>query len=177
MKNTSSSIANNQDSQHAPVAADILALQNELRRMELDLQLRDETIARMAAELENLRLGVSEQTLASVARQQDDLFLAIAAPAAQLMTQAYLLEIQNKPVQARDILNVARRLLRALETFGLRIEGQVGEVVPFDLNLHRPLNAAVSPREGQSVVIRTPVVRSGTKILALAGVEIAPEQP
>ncbi len=76
------------------------------------------------------------------------------APASQILTQADLLEKQGKPVQARDVLAVARRMLRALERYGLAFAGQTGEQVFFDPNQHTPINEAAQPQAGQPVTIR-----------------------
>jgi hypothetical protein len=47
----------------------------------------------------------------------------VAAPVAQLFTQAHLLEVEGKPVQAKDALAVAKRLVRALEAVVVRFAG------------------------------------------------------
>lgn len=176
MKNWLSSIFDNKNPPQDTPPADLLALQNELRRLTLENETHEQTITRLNTELENLRAILGERVQEALDNQRDELFRAAAAPAAQLVTQAHLLEVMGKPVQARDVLPVTRRLLRVLENYGLRFEGQIGEITPFNPLLHQPLNAADHPVKDQPVVVRIPAVLSGEKILARAGVELAQEQ-
>jgi hypothetical protein len=70
------------------------------------------------------------------------------------LTQAHLLEIDGKPIEARDVLGVARRLVRTLEDNGLTLEGKVGETLPFDSNQHEPPRAEAVLQPGETVVIK-----------------------
>ena len=84
--------------------------------------------------------------------------------------QGHLLEADGKPVHARDILTVARRLVRLLENEGLVLEGRIGERVSFDPDRHALLaNDDAAP--GHSVLVRFPSVSYRGKILRKAGVD------
>ena len=74
------------------------------------------------------------------------------------------------PVAARDTLAVAQRLLDSLVSFGLALEGPVGESVPFDPNRHTPLSAHAVPETGQPVVIRFPAASYRGELIHKAGV-------
>jgi molecular chaperone GrpE (heat shock protein) len=87
-----------------------------------------------------------------------------------LETQAHLLEREGKPVAARDVLTVAKRLIRALEDEGLTLEGKTGETVAFDPNYHQPLEVGPGLTPGQPVVIRSPGISYAGRVLHRAGV-------
>jgi molecular chaperone GrpE (heat shock protein) len=88
------------------------------------------------------------------------------------LTQAHLVEKEGKPVAARDILVVARRLVRVLEGHGLQIEGCAGERTAFDPNRHQFLAAAAATATpDQPVVVRFPAALFQGKVLLKAGVE------
>ena len=112
-------------------------------------------------EIQNLRLELTER---------DQLLTDTAAPVTQLLTQAHLLE-QGKPVQAKDVLLVAKRLIRTLEDNGLTIVSQVGETVFFDSNIHEPLSASTEISPGAEVVVRFAGVSYQGKVIRKSGVE------
>lgn len=146
-------------------------LNSRIRELELELAEREAVIKRLQAELENQRAGQKDQLSDQLRGELEPLFAAAAAPAVQLLTQAYLLEEKGRPVQARDVLLVARRLLRALQDRGLEISGRPGEIVAFDSNSHAPLNAANPLIAGEQVCIRIPGAAYRGKNLVKAGVE------
>ena len=148
-------------------------LQNEVRRLELELQSAWQDLARLRGELETARLNQSDAVGERVTAQQQDLFRQAAAPAAQLLTQASLLEA-GKPLQARDVLAVARRLLVALEQSGLVFEGRPGQTAAFDPDRHYPITS-VEIEPGQTVVIRFAGISHQGSLLQRAGVEPAGE--
>src|SRR5262245_43602205 len=114
----------------------------EVQSLHLELQERERLIAALKGDLERLRRGEGGRIEEAVRDHQDHFLAEAAAPAAQLLTQAHLLEVEGKPVQARDVLALARRLIRLLEDEGLTAEGRVGDTVLFDPNRHEPLGDA-----------------------------------
>jgi molecular chaperone GrpE (heat shock protein) len=148
----------------------LLALERELQELRLKLQERDQAISRLQQELEWQRSGASARLDQAVQAQLEQLLTDAAGPVTQLATQAYLLEVESKPVQARDILVVAKRLVHLLEDHGLTLAGQVGQTAGFDPNQHEPLQSEVSLRVGQPVVIRFAGVTYRGKLLRKAGV-------
>jgi molecular chaperone GrpE (heat shock protein) len=150
-----------------------LALEREVQSLRLELDERDRAVTNLSEELERQRSGASARVAEAVETQVEQLLADAAAPVAQLRTQMHLLEAEGKPVQARDVLAVAKRLVRTLEDNGLGLEGSVGEAVPFDPNHHEPLSAGVALTPGQPVVLRFVGVVYRGKLLRKAGVEAA----
>src|SRR5262249_20705378 len=124
----------------------------EAQRLRLELQERDRVIAALRADLERLRRGEGERVAGAVEAHRERFLADAAGPAPQLLTQAHLPEAEGKPVQARDVLAVARRLVRLLDDEGLTPEGAVGAPVAFDPDRHEPLGGDLAP--GQPAVVR-----------------------
>jgi molecular chaperone GrpE (heat shock protein) len=120
--------------------------------------------------LERQRGGESARVAEAVQEQVERLLSDAAAPVTQLLTQAHLLEVEGKPVQAKDVLAVAKRLVRALEDNGLTLEGSVGETVPFDPNRHEPLSGDAALMPGEAVVVRFVGVSYQGRVIRKAGV-------
>ncbi len=154
-----------------PVDEQVADLEREAQRLRLNLAEQEKLAAQLKQELERQRSGSGAHVLEAVQAQVEPLLSDVATPVAQLLTQAHLLEVEDKPVQAKDVLTVAKRLVRALEDNGLTLEGNVGERVPFDPDRHEPLSADVSPKAGQMVTVRFVGVAYRGKLLRKAGVE------
>jgi molecular chaperone GrpE (heat shock protein) len=152
-------------------ADDAVALNTprETQALPLELHERDRTIATLKADLERLRRGEGDRVNELVSARQQQLLADLAGPVAQLLTQGHLLEVEGRPVQARDVLAVARRLIRCLEDEGLAAQGRVGETVAFDPDRHEPLSGEV-PQGGQPVVVRIVGITHRGKVLRKAGV-------
>jgi molecular chaperone GrpE (heat shock protein) len=148
-----------------------LRLQKEIQELRMELDSRERSLANLNQENERLRFRQEQVLNETVAARLEGLFNDLAAPASQILTQADLLENQDKPVQARDVLSVARRMVRALERNGLSFEGQVGQTVGFDPNRHTPLNHTAQPVLGQPVTVRFAGVLYEGKIIYKAIVE------
>jgi molecular chaperone GrpE (heat shock protein) len=157
--------------QTAARAEDLLRLENEAQALRMELETRNQDIAHLKQEVERLRARQDHLVSEAVTAQLEGLFADLAAPASQILTQAELLENQNKPVQARDVLSVARRLIRAAERRGMQFDGRAGEQVAYDPNRHASLNAEIAPQAGQAVTIRFAGVTYQGKILYKAIVE------
>lgn len=145
-------------------------LQNQVQSLKLELVERDRQIALLkvnaqAQQYQHQSLS-QEQTSAHIEALMRDSASAVS----QLLTQAYLLEQEKKPIQAKDVLQVARRLIRTLENNGLSIDGLPGLQTTYDLECHMPLSAAESLTPGQPVVIRLAGIRYQGKILLKASV-------
>src|SRR5262245_8648030 len=91
----------------------------DAQSLRLELQERERVIAALTADVERLRRGEGERVAAAVRAERERLLTDAAAPVAQLLTHAHLLEVEGKALQARDVLTVARRLVRLLEDEGL----------------------------------------------------------
>lgn len=153
-----------------PADERILALEREAQRLRLELEEAQRRVEVLKGDLERQRRS-EEQRLGDIVQAKiERLFSDVAAPVAQLLTQAYLVEVEGKPVQAKDVIVVAKRLVRVLEDNGLALEGKVGEIVPFEPNRHEPLSADASLKPGEQVLIRFVGVSYGGKVLKKAGV-------
>jgi molecular chaperone GrpE (heat shock protein) len=144
-------------------------LEREVQRLRLDLAEERARVEQLQRALERQR---DEAGVYADAREEA-LLAAVAVPVTQLLTQAHLVELEGRAVETRDVLTVARRLVRALEDAGLRVEGEIGAQVPFDPDHHALLSATARPRRGEPVVVRFAGVSYAGKVLRKAGVEPA----
>ncbi len=150
----------------------LLSLEREIQNLRLELTERDQLIDKLKQQLEQQRTSENNNIDSAVQNQIEQLLTDTAAPVTQLLTQAHLLE-QGKPVQAKDVLLVAKRLIRTLEDNGLTVVSYVSETVSFDSNLHEPLSASTSITPGTEVVVRFTGVSYQGKVIRKAGVELS----
>jgi molecular chaperone GrpE (heat shock protein) len=148
----------------------LLALQREAQELRLQLEERMGQLSRLREERERERSAEEERLAQAVQEKVGRLLAEAAGPVAQVLTQAHLLGEDGRPVQARDVVAVARRLVRVLEDEGLTVEGQVGERAAFDPDRHAQLGGDVLTR-GQAVVVRFVGVSYRGRLLRKAGVE------
>ena len=149
-----------------------LNLEREIQNLRLELTERNQLIDKLKKQLEQQRTSENNNIDSAVQNQIEQLLTDTAASITQLLTQAHLIE-QGKPVQAKDVLLVAKRLIRTLEDNGLTIVSQVGETVSFDSNLHEPLSASSEISPGAEVVVRFAGVSYRGKVIRKAGVELS----
>ena len=156
----------------APAAPEVdhLTLERELQSLRLELSEKSARVTALEAELERTRARQTDLAREQSNSRLEALFSDLAAPASQLVTQSALLE-EGKDLAARDVLTVARRMLRALERQGLLMAGKPGDRVPFDPAGHQPMNAGVNPLPGQEVIIRFPAIMVEGKMIYKAIVE------
>ena len=148
----------------------VLALERQVQSLRLELTEQHQLVVNLKSELQRQRDAEDTRLADAVWAQMERFMTNAATPVAHLLTQAYLLEVDGKPLQARDVLSVARRLVRILEDNGLTLEGKVGEMLPFDPNRHEPLSAdaALQPRE--TVVVKFVGASYGGTVCKKAGV-------
>ncbi len=152
--NAAAAVSPSIDAAPASFAGDLLALQKENQSLRRELEAQESSITNLKQEIERLRLRQEQIIAETVAARMSGLFSDLAGPASQILTQADLIEKQGQPVQARDVLSVARRMVRALERCGLAFAGQVGDQVVFDPNHHTPISGAALPQPGAPVTVR-----------------------
>jgi hypothetical protein len=145
----------------------VIELERQVQSLRLELTEQKKTAERLKLELERQR-GEENARLVSV--QLERLFNEVASPTSQLLMQAHLLRVEEKPLQANDILSVGLRLVRVLEDYGLSAVGMVGEQVAFDQNQHDLLSTDMAVSPGESVVIRLVGIAYQGKLLRRAGV-------
>jgi hypothetical protein len=151
-------------------AEGLLALRREAQGLRLQLEERSRQLAALQKVRERQQAGEETRAAEAVQTKVERLLAEAAGPVTQLLTQAHLLEAEGKPVQARDVLAVARRLVRVLEEEGLTLDGRPGERAAFDPNRHAPLAGEV-PASGAVVVVRFAGVGYQGCVLRKAGVE------
>jgi molecular chaperone GrpE (heat shock protein) len=151
---------------------DLLTLQSEIKALQLDLHDREKKIELLSQELERARLNQKDLLKENGTAVLEDLYTNLAPVIVQLVTQNYLVNQKNKAIQSRDILLITDRLIRALEMNGLMLQGQPGQSVHFDPNLHIPLSTASSFQAGQTVIVRFVGISYQGKIIRKAGVEM-----
>ncbi len=143
-----------------------LRWQNDVQALRLELAERDETIARLEADLSRARAAAAAGGNAEAER----LLAGLATPLTQLATQSQL-----GGVDGDSVLAVARSLVRAAEDEGLALIGRVGAVEPYDPARHEPLGEGEAPAPGDRVVVRFVGLRYGGDVLRTAAVETAPQ--
>jgi molecular chaperone GrpE (heat shock protein) len=149
----------------------LLSLESEIQSLRLTITDRDQTINKLRIEGDRQRQNEESKQAIALQSQQEQLFTDLSTPIAQLLTQIHLLEVESKPIQAKDVLTIVKRILRLVEEYGLSASGTIGERVPFDPNIHQPLSSATTINNGQLVTIRIPAIAYQNKVLRAAGVE------
>ena len=144
----------------------LLGTENQLRALRLELAERDARVARLEADLR--RHQDAEASLrAELARAGVERLLAnLATPLVQLATQ-----VELDAVDAASVLAVARTLVRDLEDEGVAVAGPVSAVVPYDPDLHEPLDGN-APERGEAVVLRLAGLSYHGTVLRRATVEL-----
>lgn len=151
-----------------------ITLRNEIRKQDILLQEKDEIINKLSFEIkrqrENKEIELEQKTQSELTL----LFSNLSSPISQLMTQAYLVEL-DKPVQNRDIISVVNRLFNLLKESGIEFEGIVGTTIPYDPDFHKPLSTEASIEAENLVIIRFAGIRYKGILLQKALVEIISE--
>jgi molecular chaperone GrpE len=144
---------------------------SEAQHLRLELEERERQLELLKNEVARLRVSAQELTEAARSAQMERLLAESAAPVAQIMTQAYLLEVQGRPLQTRDLLAVTRRLVQVLEEQGMQVVGKIGEIQPFDPDRHEPMASGLSIEPGTPVTIRFVGIAYRDHLLKKMGVE------
>jgi molecular chaperone GrpE (heat shock protein) len=139
-----------------------LALERDLQSLRLELAERDRQLATSREDLERERNRSTTRITEAMQAQIERVLTDVAAPVSQLLTQTYLLEVENQPVQAKGVLITAKQLVRVL--------GEVGQVVPYDPNYHQPLSDKVALVPGEPVVIKFSGMSYAGRMIRKAGV-------
>jgi molecular chaperone GrpE len=148
-----------------------LAQASELQHLRLELEDRERQLELLKNEVTRLRVSAQELSEAARSAQMERLLADSAAPVAQLMTQTYLLDVQGRPLQARDVLAVARRMIQVLEEQGMQVVGKIGEIQPFDPDRHEPMASGPAIEPGTPVTVRFVGIAYGDHLLKKVGVE------
>lgn len=148
-----------------------LAQASEAQRLRMELEDRERQLELLKNEVTRLRVSAQELSEAARSAQMERLLSDSAAPVTQLMTQAYLLDVQGRPLQARDVLAVARRLIQVLEEQGMQVVGKIGDIQPFDPDRHEPMASGLTLEPGTPVTVRFVGIAYRDHLLKKLGVE------
>lgn len=152
-----------------PEPPEVLELQNKIRSLQLELEEQKQANDRLKQDLLAQVDQSSHLNRQNEETWRENLILSAATPAAHLITQAHL--SKNKPVSAQDVLTTSRRLLRIFEDLGMTFEGEPGQEIAFDPQLHVPLQSGQQYQSGEPVRIRFVLIRYQGKILRKAQVD------
>jgi molecular chaperone GrpE (heat shock protein) len=154
-----------------PAADRVLSLERELQGLRLTLAERNHSLQRLRSDLTRER-GSAQDHVDEVARADVQRLLgAIATPVVQLVTLSHLDQAGPTELRAKDVLDVAMHLVRALNQEGLATFGAIGDTEKFDPDRHDPLSTATPPQPGQPVTVRFVGLSHQGRILRRAGVE------
>lgn len=144
----------------------VLELEALAQSLNLEVAERDKQIQILKQELERFQ-SKQDSTINSVVSNEIESLIADMAPGiAQIVTQQHLLNVESKPLQAKDVIAVAMRLVRGFEEHGMILEGSIGENVEFDPNKHELVSMGESEQEeGQMVIVRMPAVTFQGRVL------------
>lgn len=143
----------------------ILQLESEQQSLQMDIAERDRLVTELRNSLYLLEQKQQKMIDSVLANQMESVMTEAAASMAQLFTQEHLLKNEGKPIQAKDVLAVAMKLVRTFESSGVKIEGTIAETTSFDANRHDLLSVNESVADGEPVVIRMPAVKFGERVI------------
>jgi predicted RNase H-like nuclease (RuvC/YqgF family) len=148
-----------------------MQLEREIQSLRVMLEQQDKVIAKLKDDLHKQQSESEFRAKKFVQTKFEELMSETANLITQIHTQAYLVEEKNRPLNVRDVINVAKRFERIFQNRGLRLEGYVGEITSFDSDLHRTLQPDIPVAEGEPVVVRFVGVAYRGKLLSKAAVE------
>ena len=151
----------------APAAAALPAdLESRIASLEMDLRERDERIARMQAEYEQLHLARGRAAGDGGRDELEKLFKKLAGPWASVLALAAMNE-GGQNVQASDLVQLINDVEKTLVRAGLEPIGRAGEDTTFDIAQHQRMSGG-TVHPGTPVTVRLPGFRMGEKVLAKA---------
>jgi molecular chaperone GrpE (heat shock protein) len=146
-------------------------LEREVQSLRVMLADQDKVIAQLRNELQKHRNDTEVRVQKSAQVVIEKLMADVAILVTKLNSQAYVVEEQNRPLNVRDVLTVAKQFMQVFQNFGLRLEGYVGEMTSFDPDHHLPLKNDVTFVQGEPVIVRFVGVAYRGKLLRKARVE------
>jgi molecular chaperone GrpE (heat shock protein) len=146
-------------------------LERETESLRAMLEDQDKIIANLTGELKKHRDEAEFRLKRSTQAVMEKIAGDLASPVAKLNSQAYVVEEQNHPLNVRDVIEVGKQFIQVFQKYGLRLEGYVGEMTPFDPDHHMPLRQEMAFTLGEPVVIRFVGIGYRGKLLRKASVE------
>jgi molecular chaperone GrpE (heat shock protein) len=154
----------------------LLVLESQLQGLKLELEEKKESLSKLNATLERLRLQGDASSQEKADARVEALLGQIAGPISQLITQADLVENQGKTIPAQDVILLVKKLIKGFQEQGLALSGNLGQIVPYNPDLHTPLSGNLTLQAGQPVKIRFVGIQHKQKTIKKALVDPAPEE-
>ena len=134
--------------------------------LKMDLQERDERIATMRGEYEQLEASKVHSTATAGTEELTGLLKKLSGPLANI---AVLRDAAaaGEDVQADDVLQLVASLEKVLTRAGLEVIGRSGEAVTFDSAVHQRMSGG-PVSDGVPVKIEVPGYRMGSRVLQKA---------
>ncbi len=149
----------------------IVLIKQSLSHLEAHCQNNHELVAGLKKELSLQQSNQEQQINATIEGALLSFYKDVADPVTQLVTLNQLIE-QGKPVKPENIAIHARLLIAALKEHGLSIEGDPGQILPYNPNFHEPLSANENPSVGELVSIRFQGASFKGQVIKKAGIQI-----
>ncbi len=146
-------------------------LEREIQSLRALLEDQDRVVEKLTTDLQKHRKEAEFRVMRSAQAVIEKLMSDVASSVTKLNSQIYVVEEQNRPVNVRDVIAVAKHILSVLQKYGLRLEGCVGELTSFDPDHHLPLKKDMSVVQEAPVVVRFAGVAYRGKLLCKARVE------
>jgi molecular chaperone GrpE (heat shock protein) len=146
-------------------------LEREIRSLRAMLEDQDRVVENLTKELQQHRKEAEFRVMRSAQAVIEKLMADVAASVTKLNSQIYVVEEQNRPLNVRDVISVAKQILSVFQKYGLRLEGYVGELTSFDPEHHVPLKKDTTVVQEEPVIVRFVGVAYRGKLLCKARVE------
>jgi molecular chaperone GrpE len=126
--------------------------ESRIASLEMDLQERDQKIARLRREFD-LQSRQSGQAVADAAAGELERLARRAAPLLSQLSTLQAMADAGREVRPHDLLKLAGKIRQLFVDAGLEPLGRCGEVSPFDTRIHQRLSGG-DVREGDPVKVR-----------------------
>ncbi len=156
--------------------AHLLALESQVQGLKLELEEKKESLSKLNGAMERLRLQGDSSSQEKADARVEALLGQIAGPISQLITQTDLVENQGKTIPAQDVFLLVKKLIKGFQAQGLVLSGNLGQIVPYNPDLHTPISGNLTLQAGQPVKIRFVGIQHKQKIIKKALVDPAPEE-
>ena len=146
--------------------ADAVGLRSRVATLEMDLAERDERIAKMKQEYEQLQVAKERVSEEAGGEELERFFKKAAAPLSNLAALTGAARAGHE-IEVRDVLQLVESLAKVFARAGLEQVGAAGERVSFDTDLHQRMSGG-SVAAGKEVKICVPGYRIENRVLLKA---------
>ncbi len=150
----------------AGLPTDVVELRSRVATLEMDRTERDQRIAKMKQEYEQVQLARERATENAGSEELEQFFTKAAAPLSNLAALAAAAK-EGHAVEVNDVLQLAGSLAKVFARAGLEQIGAPGEQASYNANLHQRMSGG-SVASGKAVKLCVPGYRLGNKVLLKA---------